>query len=63
VLWARRYRSLDAEAAHKYLALYRLETPDAAQTEGWKAAAATPWNARMKRFTRGYTRQLYAAVP
>jgi hypothetical protein len=62
VLWARRYRALDP-GRHRYLAIYRLADPHAAGTPAWRAAAATPWNARLKRFTSNYIRQLYAAVP
>ena len=48
VLSARRFQADEAEMERKYLALYHLASPDVAASEAWKAAANTPWTAKMR---------------
>jgi hypothetical protein len=49
VLAARRYRSTEASGGtHRYVAIYHLESPDVARSAAWKAAADTPWSARVR---------------
>lgn len=57
VLTAARYRS---EGSPRYLAVYRLADPEAAQGAAWLEAARTPWSARIRRFTRDYQRFSFA---
>ena len=65
-LAARRYRSEgDADATHRYVAIYHLKSADVARGEAWKSAAGTPWSERMRPhfrdririLTRRYVRQ------
>jgi hypothetical protein len=47
-LAARRYRARDdSNATHRYVAIYHLESPQVARSDAWKAAADTPWSARV----------------
>jgi hypothetical protein len=48
-LAARRYRSAQATGGtHRYVAVYHLASPDVARSQAWKAAADTPWSARVR---------------
>jgi heme-degrading monooxygenase HmoA len=48
-LAARRYRSTEAGGGtHRYVAIYHLASPDVARSAAWKAAADTPWSARVR---------------
>jgi hypothetical protein len=48
-LAARRYRSAQATGGtHRYVAIYHLASPDVARSQAWKAAADTPWSARVR---------------
>jgi hypothetical protein len=48
-LAARRYRSGEAAGGtHRYVAIYHLESPDGARSDAWRAAADTPWSARLR---------------
>ena len=51
---ARRFRIVKAvsEGAHRYLALYRLESPDVCSSKAWQEAALTPWTERIRPHTR-----------
>lgn len=48
VLCARRFRAGEAGVERKYLALYHLQSPEAATSEAWQKAAGTPWTAKMR---------------
>jgi hypothetical protein len=49
VLAARRYRSTAAGGGtHRYVAIYHLEFAEVARSAAWKAAADTPWSARVR---------------
>jgi hypothetical protein len=48
-LAARRYRSTEANGGtHRYVAIYHLRSPDVPRSAAWKAAADTPWSARVR---------------
>ena len=51
---ARRFRIETAvsEGAHRYLALYRLESPEVCSSKAWEAAAVTPWTVKIRDVTR-----------
>jgi len=47
-LASRRYRATDDnKATHRYVAIYYLESPQVARSDAWKAAASSPWSARV----------------
>ncbi|MCM8732032.1 DUF4286 family protein [Hephaestia sp. GCM10023244] len=54
VIAARRFRS-DADTP-RYLATYHLRDLDVVRGAAWKAAASTPWTARMRRHRTGLIR-------
>lgn len=56
VLSARRFR--DPKGAHRYLALYHLESPEVTTGDAWKAAASTPWTERLRPRFRDHLRIL-----
>jgi hypothetical protein len=47
-LAARRYRSTQDGASHRYVAIYHLASPDVARSAAWNAAVDTPWTARVR---------------
>jgi hypothetical protein len=53
-LSARRFRIVTAasEGAHRYLALYRLTSPEVCASKPWEEAAVTPWTVKMRPHTR-----------
>jgi hypothetical protein len=53
-LAARRFR--DNTGIHRYLALYHLKSPEVTTTDAWKAAAGTPWTARLRPHFRDHLR-------
>jgi hypothetical protein len=58
-LAARRYRSgEDDNGSHRYVAIYHLESPDVTRSAAWKAAADTPWSARLRPHLRDRIRIL-----
>ncbi len=48
-LSARRFRT--RAGAHKYVAMYHLESPDVCASPAWRAAADTPWTLRIRPHT------------
>jgi hypothetical protein len=61
-LSARRFRIVSAvsEGAQRYLALYRLESPDVCASEAWRQAAVTPWTLRVRPHTKDRLRIVLA---
>jgi len=53
---ARRYR--DEGGAHRYLALYHLESPEVTYSDAWKAGASSPWTTRLRPHIRNHLRIL-----
>jgi hypothetical protein len=53
-LSARRFRIEKAasEGSHRYLALYRLTSPDVCASKAWEEAAVTPWTVKIRPHTR-----------
>ena len=53
-LSARRFRIVNAvsEGAHRYLALYRLTSPEVCSSKAWEEAALTPWTLKIRPSTR-----------
>jgi hypothetical protein len=53
-LSARRFRIVDAqsEGSHRYLALYRLTSPEVCSSKAWEEAAVTPWTVKIRPQTR-----------
>ena len=51
---ARRFRIVNAvsEGSHRYLALYRLESPEVCSSQAWQEAAVTPWTLKIRPHTR-----------
>ncbi|MBA15666.1 MAG: hypothetical protein CMN73_04840 [Sphingomonas sp.] len=60
VMLARRYRSERSDP--RYLACYHLRDLDVVRGEAWKAAALTPWTARMRRHRTGLVRKGFTAL-
>ena len=58
-LAARRYVSSETGGGtHRYAAIYHLRSPDVARSAAWKAAADTPWSARVRPHFRDRVRIL-----
>jgi len=55
VILARRFRS--ETDSPRYLASYHLRELAVVTSEAWKAAANTPWTARMRRYRTGLVRK------
>ena len=53
-LSARRFRIVTAvsEGSQRYLALYRLTSPEVCASKAWQEAAVTPWTEKIRPFTR-----------
>ena len=53
-LSARRFRIVTAvsEGSHRYLALYRLTSPEVCSSKAWEEAAVTPWTIKVRPMTR-----------
>jgi hypothetical protein len=56
-LCAQRFQGT-GNAAQRYVALYRLASPDVPDSSAWKAAANTPWTERMRPHFRDHFRMV-----
>jgi hypothetical protein len=54
-LCAARYRGRPG-GRHRYVALYRLASPDVPDSAAWKAAANTPWTEKLRPYFRDHLR-------